>query len=57
MALRQFAIENDEMDLISSSLSSTGVKEYIERTGEIPPHVTKVTFEQPYNRAAKTVLE
>ena len=53
LALRDYAISNDELDLLTVTLNSAGVKEYIERTGGLPEHVTQVTFSEPYNRAAR----
>lgn len=53
-ALREFALGNNEDALLSMTLSSSGLKEYMERNeGKLPPTVYPAEVEEVYNRPRK----
>ena len=55
LALRDHAMQNNELGLLNLSLSVTGVKEYMQRNeGNLPPHVHEVKFEQLYFRPSRS---
>lgn len=50
-ALREFAFAHDETALLSMTLSSAGLKDYMERNdGAMPPTVYQAEIEEVYNR-------
>lgn len=56
LELREFAEENKEHGLLNISLSTTGVREYMQRhEGRLPPHVETVEFEKLYTRSSRAV--
>lgn len=56
LELREFAEKNKEHGLLNISLSTTGVREYMQRhEGRLPPHVETVEFEKLYTRSSRAV--
>lgn len=53
-ALREYALANNEQALLSMTLSTTGLKEFIERNdGALPPTVYQAEIEEVYNRPSR----
>ena len=52
-SLREYALESGNVELLSMSLSSTGVKAYLEANGELPPGVFPTELEKLYYRPSR----
>lgn len=53
-AVRMFAMETENTELLTMSLSSSGVKAYVDARGELPPGVYPLELEELYNSPARS---